>query len=70
MENEPKKANAYIPIIKECRAEIDCIYEKLDIIISPSISEKGSDIPSRTELESELTMLLNKIKNLKRDIVM
>lgn len=70
MENEPKKANAYIPIIKECRAEVDCIYEKLDIVICPSVTDKGTDTPSRTELESELTMLLNKIKNLKRDIVM
>lgn len=65
----PSQENLYLSIIGRCKKEVDEIRNKVSIITSPQLCEKSTDTPSRTTLEIELKGLLEKIQELKNDIV-
>lgn len=66
----PVQESLYFGIIGECRKRIDCIRSKISMITSPQVeSMKNAEQPNRTELESALKGLLEKIKDLDKDIV-
>lgn len=67
---EDVRESLYFGIIGECRKRIDSMRNKIGFITSPSVeSMKDAESPVRTELESALKGLLEKIRDLEKDIV-
>ena len=65
-----KRESLYFGIIGECRKRVDEIRNKITFITSPQVeSMKNAETPNRTELESALKGLLEKIRDLEKDIV-
>ena len=66
----PERESLYFGIIGECRKRIDGIRNKVAFNTSPQVeSVKNAESPTRTELESALKGLLEKIRDLEKDII-
>ena len=65
-----ERESLYFGIIGECSKRIDGIRNKVAFITSPQVeSMKNTETPNRTELEFALKGLLEKIRDLEKDIV-
>lgn len=64
-----KEFNVYIEIINDCDKGIEIISKKVDFISSTGLLNKSATNPVRNELEGRLVGLLERINEVKDNIV-